>query len=284
MSWPRCRKLFVAISISVLVVVSVTPRVPGQSQVSRSLPFERTEQLVFEAVFSRSLLRGASIGDVRLSATVAPPPRSINVSSVNGPVDEYQFSLDAVSKGLFPKLFGIRIHDHIDSRVDAATFAVRRSSKVDEQGSRRRDSEAVFDASSCSMTWTEHDPNDPSRPARVITSPFSGTVQDLASAFYFLRLQPLEPGRTFQVPLWDSGRIYPIPVTVVEKKKMKTVIGEVQTVRVDPEIFGEGRLLRGKGEAAIWLTDDARRLPVRIRIAGEQGTVEFKLKSLSSSR
>ena len=62
---------------------------------------------------------------------------------------------------------------------------------------------------------------------------------------------------------------------------MKTVLGQVWTLRVEPEIFGEGRLLRGKGKMAIWFTDDARRIPVKAQISNELGRLDIKLKSVN---
>jgi hypothetical protein len=155
------------------------------------------------------------------------------------------------------------------------------TTKLDEQGNRRRTSEAVFDRAAGKVVWTERDPNNPAQEPRVISSNFSGAVQDLASIFYFLRTQPLAPGRSFEITISDSGRVYRVPVHVVEKKTMKTVLGKVSVLRVEPEVFGEGRLVRGRGKMSIWFTDDARRIPVRASISNEMGTLDIKLKSIN---
>ena len=104
----------------------------------------------------------------------------------------------------------------------------------------------------------------------------------MASVFYYLRTQPLVPGKRFEITVSDSGRVFRIPVSVVEKKRMKTVLGQVWTVRVDPELFGEGRLIQNKGKMSIWLTDDARHIPVQARISGDMGTLNIKLKSVTN--
>jgi hypothetical protein len=51
-------------------------------------------------------------------------------------------------------------------------------------------------------------------------------------------------------------------------------------LRVEPEVFGEGRLLRGKGRMSLWYTDDERRLPVKAQIYNELGKLDLKLKSV----
>jgi hypothetical protein len=109
-----------------------------------------------------------------------------------------------------------------------------------------------------------------------------GAVHDLASAVYYLRSLPLETGRALELSICDSGRVYRVPVKVVEKKQIKTVLGAVRTVRIEPQIFGEGRLIKGNGSMSIWLTDDARHIPVKARINNEYGKIDINLKSVWS--
>jgi hypothetical protein len=104
------------------------------------------------------------------------------------------------------------------------------------------------------------------------------------SAIYFLRTQTLTPGKIFEIAISDSGKVYAVPVRVVEKKRFKTVLGKVQTVRVDPEIFGAGRPLAGSGSLSIWFTDDARRIPVRAHINNEIGTIDITLKKATTGK
>jgi Protein of unknown function (DUF3108) len=247
-----------------------------------SLPFAPSEELVYEGEFTKALLRGIDIADLRFTASLEPAPRAGNSTHDTVAGKSLRLTVDAVSKGLLRKLFGVRFHQHIESTVDPGTFAVLQTTKLDEQGERKRTSKAVFDRAAGKVVWTERDPNNPSREPRVVSSAFTGTVQDLASVFYFLRTQPLALGRSIEITLSDSGRIYRVPHKVIERKKMKTVVGEVAVLKVEPEIFGEGRLLQGRGKMYIWFTDDARHLPVRAHISNEMGTLDIKLKSVKT--
>jgi hypothetical protein len=245
-----------------------------------TLPFEPAEELVYEGELTRSLLRGIDIADLRFTAERAPAEAKAGSPST---ATRLRFTAEAVTKGLFRKLFGLRFRQRIESTVEPSTFTVLRTTKLDEQGDRQRRSEAIFDRGTGKVVWTERDPKNPAREPRVVTSEFSGAVQDIASVFYFLRTQPLAPGKRFEITVSDSGRIYRLPIRVVEKKKMKTVLGEVTTLRVDPEMFGEGRLVHGSGKVSIWLTDDARHIPVQARISSDRGTINIKLKSVRNS-
>ena len=103
-------------------------------------------------------------------------------------------------------------------------------------------------------------------------------MQDVLSAIYYLRTQPLAVGKTFELTVSDSGVVYQVPVRVVEQKRMKTALGRVETLRLEPEIFGPNRLLSGEGRFSIWLTNDSRRLPVSARIKLKYGTFDITLR------
>ncbi|MDT4955173.1 MAG: hypothetical protein QOJ02_3311 [Acidobacteriota bacterium] len=264
-----------------LLLASTPASDAGRKDTAR-LPFDSPEELVYEGEFSRSLLRGINVAELRFTANRA----QVSAQPSNGTTAPtvLRFSMDAVTKGILRKLFGLNYHQRVESTVEPATFSVLQTTKLDEQGKRKRTSEAVFDKNAGKVVWTERDPNDPTREPRVVTSPASGAVQDIASAFYYLRTQPLELGKNLEVLVSDSGQVYHIPVIVSERKRMKTVLGEVQTLKVEPDIFGDNRLLRGKGKLAIWFTDDARHIPVRARINNELGTLDIKLKRMTGSK
>jgi len=259
------------------LLLAVAPASDNRRKDTNRLPFEPTEELVYEGELSRAILRGIDVAELRFTA------KRNQAANGSAPAN-LQFTIDAVTKGILRKLFRLDYHQHVESTVEPSSFSVLQTTKLDQQGKRLRTSEAVFDRNEGKVIWTERDPNDPKREPRVVTSEMSGAVQDIASAFYYLRTQPLTLGTSFEILISDSGQVYHIPVTVSERKKMKTVIGEVQTLKVEPEIFGDNRLLRGKGKLAIWFTDDARHIPVRAKINNDLGTLDIKLKKMIGSQ
>jgi hypothetical protein len=128
--------------------------------------------------------------------------------------------------------------------------------------------------------WTETDPRDPSRLPRTVTSEFTGPIQDILSAIYYLRTQPLQVGKTLEVVISDSGRVYRVPIRVVEKKRMKTVLGRVSVLRLEVGLFGPRGMIESEGQFSIWFTEDARRIPVSARVKNEYGTFDIKLKKV----
>src|SRR5206468_7751304 len=113
----------------------------------------------------------------------------------------------------------------------------------------------------------------PSAEPRNAVTDFSGQLQDVLSAVYFIRSQPLQLGKTFEVFIGEGGRVYRVPVKVTEKKKMKTVLGRVNVVRIEPTLFGPDNLIDDeKGQFSIWITDDDRHIPVSARVKTDYGT------------
>jgi hypothetical protein len=239
--------------------------------------FELGEELHFEAEFSRALLRKIDVADLKFRATRTP----LDQTSDSKTPYALTFNADVTSKGFFARLFNLSFRERVESTVEPVTFTVEKSKILDESGKRVRTTETTFDRTKGVMTWTSRDPNNPSAEPRHAVTDFTGQLQDVLSAIYFIRTQPLEVGKTFDVFIGDGGRVYTIPVKVIEKKRMKTVLGRVEVLHVQPELFGHDRLIDDeKGEFSIWITDDARHIPVGGRVKTDYGTFDIKLKRI----
>jgi len=298
----RLRALICAMLGAFLFFLNVAPtfasndnraRAGESSEVSMSdkLPFTANEQLTYSAEFSRSVLRGIDIAELRFAAQKQETPiaahnpqdaKGATGSPIKKEAAVFHFSCDVSSKSWFQRLFNLTFRLSMKSLVDAGTFAVARTFRLEEQGKRRRESEAVFDRIENLVTWTERNPVEPDKPPRVVRTPLQGASQDLLSVFYYLRMQPLKPGTRTEVALSDSGQIYRVPLTIGNRSKLKTVLGEIPVLEVKAEMFGEGRPLRGKGTMTLWFSDDARHVPVRARIKSDDGTLDIKLKQMKN--
>jgi hypothetical protein len=273
--------LIFAVVLSSVVRATDTPKERTQPRTPAPMPFVPSEELVYEGEFTKMLLRGINIAELRFKAQRTAPAAAAAEGQEAAPAS-LVLTTDVISKGFFPKLFGMTFKFHAESQVEPNDFYAMRTSKKDEQGKRVRTSEAVFDQQAGKVEYTERDPNNAQEAPRVITAALSGPTQDIVSAIYFLRTQALTPGQTFNIAVSDSGRIFQVPATVVaEKKKMKSVLGKVEVVRVDVELFGPGRPVEdGKGKMSIWVTSDDRHVPVKARLSHDIGTLDITLKSV----
>jgi hypothetical protein len=238
--------------------------------------FENGEELVYVAEFSRALLKKMDVADFRFTAAKA---KSIDSNQEAEGTYSLKFTGDVSSKGFFAKLFNLRFREQVESLVEPGTFTVQRTKRMEVQGKRERTSEAVYDRGK--VFWTERDPKDPNRTPRTASTTFTGPVQDVLSAIYFLRTQQLAVGKTIDLSISDSGRVYQVPVHVVGKKRMKTVLGRVEALRLDAEIYGPDRLLTGEGQFSIWVTNDNKRIPVSAKVKTEYGTFDITLRKIN---
>lgn len=228
------------------------------------------ESLSYEAKFSK-IIKGIAVADLNFTVEQVADSR------------DYLIKSDANTKGSLLKLFNKKFVQKYESTVDGANFAVKRTVKRDEQGDRVRESEALFDYKEKKVIYIETDPNDAARAPRQIASPIQKDTQDLVTAIYTLRRLPLAVGKTFDITVSDSGLVYKIPVRVEAREQQKSIVGRVWCYRVVPEIFGANRLIDQKGEMTIWITDDARRLPIRSQINLNIGRFEVKLKKVEDN-
>jgi len=237
--------------------------------------------LFYEAEFNRALLKGLNVAEFKLRSERRPVTSPTNVDGENTTNKSYSlaFSAEVASKGFFTRLFNLKFREQIQSTVDSNTFTLQKTTMFDEQGKRVRTTETLYDRTKGKMSWTQRDPNNPNVEPRTAVTDFFGQLQDVLSAIYFLRTQPLQVGKTFEVFVAESGRVYRVPIHVVERKKMKTVLGRGNALRLEPDVFGpDGLIDDEKGQFSIWVTDDERRVPVSARIKTDYGTFDIKLK------
>jgi len=253
-SFFRSTLLLVLLVVSTVVVSAQNP--------ARSFD---GETLTYDGRISR-LKISVSMAELTFSATAAPNSSELVVKT------------DAVSKGTLLKLFRFSFTQNYVSTIDLNNFRILKTTKRDQQKERVRESEALFDYSEKTVTWIETDPKDRNRPPRRIASDLTATAHDIISAIYAVRLQALTAGKRFNISVSDSGLMYKLPIVVTRREQINSPLGKQWCVKIEPEIFGRGRLIEQKGKMEIWLTEDARHIPVKALIDSKFGKIEIKLK------
>ena len=254
-----------------LALLTAWPSVLGQQTQNVALPFTDGEQLVYQAEFTRALLRGVDVGELRFSAKINPTTAASDKQVIN-------LVGDAMTKGLLIRLAGSKFHIHVESVADAKPFAVLKTNSLYEDKRTTINSDAIFDHATGKAVWTAREQN---RAPNATTLQFAEPVQDVLTLIYFVRTQELKPGQPIEVAMIDAGHTYRCVVDVIAGKKMSTAIGRVNTVQLEPAIFDGSREVRKRGTLSIWLTDDARHIPVKAQVKANIGTVDIKLKSIS---
>src|SRR5215210_8299569 len=107
---------------TVFVRAQVNPEkmVPARlPKISQPLPFKSGETLVYDVSFSKFIF-GGTIGELKLSVSKVPD------SSKPGLIE---LKAEAISKGFFPKLFGVKVKDRFESVVASEDFGLTTSTK-----------------------------------------------------------------------------------------------------------------------------------------------------------
>jgi len=103
---------------------------------------------------------------------------------------------------------------------------------------------------------------------------------DDAAFFYFVRVTPLELGKKYVYSRYFRKEKNPVTIEVSKREKLELPDGtEVNCLVLHPVIDTKGMFSK-RSETRIWLTDDARRLPVQIRSKFPFGTITLRLKDM----
>ncbi|MFZ2196425.1 MAG: DUF3108 domain-containing protein [Thermodesulfovibrionales bacterium] len=126
------------------------------------------------------------------------------------------------------------------------------------EGRHRRDKEAIFDHANRQVTFIDHIRNE-KKNYKIGENTF-----DPLSGFYFIRTMKYEVGKSVYVDIFDSKKLWNVEVQVLRKERIKTELGQFDTVVIKPLMKSEG-IFNRKGDMYIWLTDDLRRVPVKMQ-------------------
>jgi hypothetical protein len=158
--------------------------------------------------------------------------------------DRYQTILDA--QGIFPWNF----EQHV------------------REGSYRRDFTAQFDQL-----------NGVAR-AEGKTYPVPPYVLDAVSAFYYVRTMDFSQSRVGQKYILHNffrDTTYQLAVKFLGRQKISVDAGDFNTIIVEP-LMQEGGLFKSNGRVLIWLTDDERKIPVKVSTKVIVGSIDAELR------
>jgi hypothetical protein len=108
-------------------------------------------------------------------------------------------------------------------------------------------------------------------------------IHDSLSSFYLVRTLPLRVGQSIHLHTFANGKTYDVEVQILRREKVEAYWGPVDALVVRP-LMRFQEILRQKGEVLIWVTDDDRRLPLRMRTAIKVGSIEATLTDVKNMR
>jgi hypothetical protein len=108
------------------------------------------------------------------------------------------------------------------------------------------------------------------------TDPISARTYDSLSSLYFIRAGELVPGESIYFDLYDFKHLWNTEVRVVKREEIRTPLGKFKTILVSTQLKFKGVPSR-VGNLTVWISDDARRIPVRITTKLKLGEITMTL-------
>jgi hypothetical protein len=102
--------------------------------------------------------------------------------------------------------------------------------------------------------------------------------QDILTALLYIRSFPLEVGMRVHIPIHDGKKSYPLRVAVLARERVTTVLGEFECLVLEPSLESGG-LFKSEGRMQIYLSDDERRLPVKLKAKAPVGAFTSELSA-----
>ena len=167
-----------------------------------------------------------------------------------------------------------KMRDYLDEVFTAGSLKPATMQIRQNEGRRHDTFNVTFDHRDHVVTLVKHGP----RGVQVRqflsyhpSGPISGAIMALS--------QPLEPGDTLSFDAFSGTTRYVFALKVVKRERIGTPLGEFDSFRIVPSItyLSNGRVNDEVHDTTLWVSADARRLPLRVESAVFIGNVRIDL-------
>jgi len=220
------------------------------------VPFHSGEQLVYQASWIGIPAAGGKValhpdGDdpARLSAEIW--------ISTNRLIDKFY-----------------KMRDYLREDFIAASLAPAAMNIRQNEGRRHDTFNVTFDHRDHVVTLVKHGPRGV-QTRRFLSYHPSGPVSGSLMALS----QPLKPGDVLSFDAFSGTTRYIFRLRVVRRERIGTPLGEFDTFRIEPSVayLSDGKINDEVHDTTLWVSADARRLPLRIESAVFIGSVRIDL-------
>jgi hypothetical protein len=160
----------------------------------------------------------------------------------------------------------------VQSLFDIQTMQSLSYSLDQSHGKRKKQRHMIFDHEAGEVSFTEN--------GKKETIAIPRQTQDALSSLYFLRTRKeFTVGTPIVFDIHDGGKNWSVEVHVLGRERLKTPVGEFDTIKVRTYPKYEGVFMH-KGEIFIWLTDDDRKVPVLMKSTITIGSIVSTLTEM----
>ena len=196
------------------------------------------------------------------------------LSITRGQNDGYKIVSTAKSSNLISLFYKVR--DMVESYTKPGSFASLTYKIITHEGWHHKNFGVFFAGENgrqktAFMDYTFHKERDYKTPPGIM---------DPLSSFFYVCTLPLTVGKPVHVTMFDDEKVWNVKVLVLRKERVKTWAGTFNTVKIEP-LMKSGGIFRHSGAIYIWLTDDARHIPVMLESDVKIGAIRAILQKAS---
>jgi len=226
---------------------------------AQTVPFAPGETLTYDVSWSSYLTAG--------NAMLKVMEKKASYGS-----DAYYIVAEGRPAPLLSKLY--ELYYKADTLLDVYSLLPQRASVYSDEGKRHRMKVTTFDQAAKKAHYEVQ-----TRTVVKKDVAIPSYTQDALAAIYVLRAIALKQGDKFVMPVSDGGETYKVQMQIGGVEAVKTGIGEMRAWKITPVLPSANS--GGARRLTLWLSDDARRLPVRLQAQLAVGSFDLTLKSAS---
>ena len=187
---------------------------------------------------------------------------SLSSDSLNGEV-VYVLTTFVKTNSFLDAFYVVR--DKIQSWLNPQNFSLQQAIQTIREGSYHRDHTLHIQGDSI-LVWNNE------------TLKLPGPVYDPIAFIYYLRSQNLSLGDSFKFLSAGNGKVKEVIVHITKVEEIVVSAGAFNCLKIEPVSSDDKPLLKNNGEMRVWLSNDNIKLPVKIELKTNIGTMVMKLK------
>jgi len=213
----------------------------SSGDLSSARPFQVGERLTYEISW--------------LNITAGTAVMTVSGAGTNGAQPLVKLVTTAQSRPVITKFFPV--DNRVESILDHATLLPEHLTFRRREGKKKEDIEYTFHQKEGAVTVVKGETTE--------TLEMPPGTQDVISCLYYARSElSLQPGSSLTMNVYHDKKNRKVDVRVEEIETVNGPWGEVETARVLVVMPFQGLFLN-QGNIRVWFTNDARRIPVRMK-------------------
>jgi len=242
-----CRYAPVVVAFLVLFVPAGSSEVYAQGELKR--PFQVGERLTYEVSWLNMTAAIAVMEVVRMEGQNDRPIAKLVGTAQSTPIITKFFPVD----------------NRVESELDLETLAPDHMTFRRREGRKKEDIEYVFHQKEGTVTAV--------RGGTTESLPIPAGTQDIISCLYYTRtVLPPNPGASVKMNVYHDKKNRPVEVRVEAIETIEGAWGKAETVRVLVIMPFHG-LFMNQGNIRVWVTNDERKTPVRMKAKVVLGSI-----------